>query len=287
MKKLSAFLLAIFTVILLAACGGNGSESDTNESADTSSDEQTEEKTKITFGATTGPYSDMVNKAIKPLLEEKGYEVENVEFSDYIQPNNALHNGDIDANLFQHKIYYEAFAEENNMDLSELIIVPTAPMGLFSNKYDSIDEIEEGSTITIANDPTNLARTLVMLQDEGLIKISDDVDPLKAAVSDIEENYKNLEFHEVEAGQLPRTVDSEDLAAVPGNFALAAGFDLLDAIALEDMPDDYRNRVVVNTKDVDTQWAQDIIEVIESPEFEEIIDEEFQGFGKPEWMLNR
>lgn len=287
MKKLSAFLLAIFAVILLAACGGNGSESDTNESADTSSDEQTEEKTKITFGATTGPYSDMVNKAIKPLLEEKGYEVENVEFSDYIQPNNALHNGDIDANLFQHKIYYEAFAEENNMDLSELIIVPTAPMGLFSNKYDSIDEIEEGSTITIANDPTNLARTLVMLQDEGLIKISDDVDPLKAAVSDIEENYKNLEFHEVEAGQLPRTVDSEDLAAVPGNFALAAGFDLLDAIALEDMPDDYRNRVVVNTKDVDTQWAQDIIEVVESPEFEEIIDEEFQGFGKPEWMLNR
>lgn len=287
MKKLSAFLLTIFAVILLAACGGNGSESDTNESADTSSDEQTEEKTKITFGATTGPYSDMVNKAIKPLLEEKGYEVENVEFSDYIQPNNALHNGDIDANLFQHKIYYEAFAEENNMDLSELIIVPTAPMGLFSNKYDSIDEIEEGSTITIANDPTNLARTLVMLQDEGLIKISDDVDPLKAAVSDIEENYKNLEFHEVEAGQLPRTVDSEDLAAVPGNFALAAGFDLLDAIALEDMPDDYRNRVVVNTKDVDTQWAQDIIEVVESPEFEEIIDEEFQGFGKPEWMLNR
>lgn len=289
MRKLSLFLLTIFAVVLLAACGGN--DSNTNESAeDTSSEEQTEatdDKKKITFGATSGPYSDMVNKAIKPLLEEKGYEVENIEFSDYVQPNNALHNGDIDANLFQHKIYYEAFAEENNMDLSELIIVPTAPMGLFSNKYDSIDEIEEGSTITIANDPTNLARTLVMLQDEGLIKISDDVDPLKAAVSDIEENYKNLEFHEVEAGQLPRTVDSEDLAAVPGNFALAAGFDLLDAIALEDMPDDYRNRVVVNTKDVDTQWAQDIIEVVESPEFEEIIDEEFQGFGKPEWMLNR
>lgn len=289
MRKLSLFLLTIFAVVLLAACGGN--DSNTNESAeDTSSEEQTEatdDKKKITFGATSGPYSDMVNKAIKPLLEEKGYEVENIEFSDYVQPNNALHNGDIDANLFQHKIYYEAFAEENNMDLSELIIVPTAPMGLFSNKYDSIDEIEDGATITIANDPTNLARTLVMLQDEGLIKISDDVDPLTAAVSDIEENYKNLQFHEVEAGQLPRTVDSEDLAAVPGNFALAAGFNLLDAIALENMPDDYRNRVVVNTKDVDTQWAQDIIEVVESPEFEEIIDKEFEGFGKPEWMVNR
>jgi|SRR5699024_1335855 len=286
MKKLTTILLTTFVLILLAACGSDGAneeESSANQSAEESAD-QGETKEKITFGATTGPYSDMVNKAIKPLLEEKGYEVENIEFSDYVQPNNALHNGDIDANLFQHTIYYEAFAEENGMDLSGLIIVPTAPMGLFSNKYDSVEEIEEGSTVTIANDPTNLARTLVMLEDEGLIKMADEVNELTAAVTDIEENYKDLNFHEVEAGQLPRTVESEDLASVPGNFALAAGFDLLEAIALEDMPDDYRNIVVVNTSDVDAPWAQDIIEVIESPEFEEIIDEEFQGFGKPEWM---
>lgn len=281
MKKFSILLIAVLFVVALAACGGSNNEQ-TDENG-TGNDEATEKDT-ITFGATTGPYSDMVTKAIKPLLEEKGYKVENIEFSDYIQPNNALHNGDIDANLFQHKIYYEAFAEENNMDLSELIIVPTAPMGLFSNKYDSVEDIEDGSTITIANDPTNLSRTLVMLQDEGLIKIADDADPLTASVKDIEENYKNLQIHEVEAGQLPRTVDSEDLASVPGNFALAAGFDLLDAIALENMPDDYRNRVVVNTSDIDKPWAKDIIEVIESDAFEKIIDEEFQGFGKPEWM---
>src|SRR5690625_6686761 len=90
-----------------------------------------------------------------------------------------------------------------------------------------------------------------MLEDEGLIKISDDVDPLTASIGDIEENYKDLTFHEIEAGQLPRTVDSEELASVPGNFALAADFDLLDAIALENMPDDYRNRVVINTSDLD------------------------------------
>lgn len=241
MKKLSALFIVIIAV-LLVACGGGDDQS--NEGA-----EESPSKEKLTFGATTGPYSDMVTKALKPLLEEKGYEVENIEFSDYIQPNNALHNDDIDANLFQHKIYYEAFAEENDMDLSELIIVPTAPMGLFSNKYDSVEEIEDGSTITIANDPTNLSRTLVMLQDEGLIEISDEVDPLTASIKDIAENPKNLNFHEIEAGQLPRTVDSEDLASVPGNFALAAGFNLLDAIALENMPDDYRNRVVVNTKE--------------------------------------
>lgn len=281
MKKISTILLAAFIIALLAACGSDQEE---NESADDANGDQDEAKDEITFGATTGPYSDMVTKAIKPLLEEKGYTVENIEFSDYIQPNNALDNGDIDANLFQHKIYYEAFAEENDMDLSELIIVPTAPMGLFSNKYESVDEIEEGSTITIANDPTNLSRTLVMLEDEGLIKISDDVDPLTASIGDIEENYKDLTFHEIEAGQLPRTVDSEDLASVPGNFALAADFDLLDAIALENMPDDYRNRVVINTSDLEASWAEDIKEVVESPEFEEIIDEEFEGFGKPEWM---
>src|SRR5699024_5232633 len=286
MKKLTTILLTTFVLILLAACGSDGAneeESSANQSAEESAD-QGETKEKITFGATTGPYSDMVTKAILPLLEEKGYEVENIEFSDYVQPNNALHNGDIDANLFQHKIYYEAFAEENGMDLSELVIVPTAPMGLFSNKFDSIEEIEDGSKITIANDPTNLSRTLVMLADEGLITISDDVDPLTASINDIEENKKDLVFHEVEAGQLPRTVDSEDLASVPGNFALAANFDLLDAIALEDMPDDYRNRVVLNTSDLDTDWAQDIKDVVESPEFEKIIDEEFEGFGKPEWM---
>lgn len=276
MKKFNLLILIGLIIAVLAACGSSDT-GDKDASEDT-------EKDKITFGATTGPYSDMVTKAIQPLLEEKGYKVENIEFSDYVQPNNALDNGDIDANLFQHKIYYEAFAKENDMDLSELIIVPTAPMGLFSNKYDSVDAIEDGSTITIANDPVNLSRTLIMLVDEGLITVSEDTDPLTATLSDIEDNKKDLVFQEVEAGQLPRTVDSEDIAAVPGNFALAADFDLLDAIALENMPDDYRNRVVINTSDLDTAWANDIKEVVESSEFEDIIDAEFEGFGKPEWM---
>lgn len=277
MKKFRLLILVGLILTVFTACGGT--ETENKETSKEPAD-----KDKITFGATTGPYSDMVTKAIQPLLEDKGYKVENIEFSDYVQPNNALDNGDIDANLFQHKIYYEAFAEENNMDLSELIIVPTAPMGLFSNKFDSIDDIEDSSTITIANDPVNLSRTLIMLVDEGLITVSEDTDPLTATLDDIEDNIKNLVFQEVEAGQLPRTVDSEDIAAVPGNFALAADFDLLDAIALENMPDDYRNRVVINTNDLETTWANDIKDVVESPEFEEIIDSEFQGFGKPEWM---
>ncbi|WP_430790732.1 MetQ/NlpA family ABC transporter substrate-binding protein [Virgibacillus flavescens] len=272
MKKGIGIIFALLILVVLAACGDSEASNDSGE------------KKTITFGATTGPYSDMVNTALKPLLEEKGYTVKNVEFSDYIQPNKALHNGDLDANLFQHKIYFEAFEKEHGMDLSEVKIVPTAPMGVYSSKYDSLEAIEDGSTITIANDPTNLARTLIMLQDAGLITIKDEIDPLRATVDDIVENPKNLNFQQVEAGQLPRTVESEDLAAVPGNYALAAGLDLLNALVLENMPDDYRNRVVVNTKDLDTKWAKDIKEVIESPEFEKIIDEEFKGFGKPEWM---
>ncbi|WP_413377476.1 MetQ/NlpA family ABC transporter substrate-binding protein [Alkalihalobacillus sp. 1P02AB] len=269
--------LIIGSMAFLVACGSSEATTGDTESGDS-------EKTKIMFGATTGPYSDMVNEAIKPLLEEKGYEVENREFTDYVQPNNALANGDLDANLFQHTVYLESFAEENNLELTNLIAVPTAPMGLYSNKFDSLEDIEDGSTIAIANDPTNLARTLGVLADAGLIEVNGDVDPLRVSVKDITANPKNLKLPEVEAGQLARLVENEDAAAVPGNFALAADFDLTAALILEDMPEQFRNVVAVNTSDADAQFVQDIKEVIESEEFETIIDEKFKGFGKPGWM---
>lgn len=279
MKK--TLLLALSFILLLgvlSACG--------KEDADTAS-ASSDEKSKITFGATAGPYSDMVNKAIKPILEEKGYEVEIVEFSDYIQPNLSLGNGSLDANLFQHKIYMENFAKEHNLDLSEVIIVPTAPMGVYSSKFEKLEDIKDGSTVAIANDPVNLARTLLMLQEAGIITIKEDIDPLKASEKDIAENPKNLKFQPIEAAQLPRAVESVDVSCVPGNYALAAKMDLLDALYLENMPDDYRNRVVVNTKDLETKWAKDIKAAVESAEFEQTIDAEFKGFGKPQWMLNK
>jgi D-methionine transport system substrate-binding protein len=226
----------------------------------------------------------MVTKAIKPGLEKLGYKVELVEFSDYIQPNKALNSGSIQANLFQHSIYLENFEKENNMDLTALISVPTAPMGIYSNKYKSLEEVHDGATVTLPNDPTNAARALKTLQDEGLIKLSPDADPLKVSEKDVVENAKNLKFQPLEAGQLPRSVESADLAAVPGNFALAAGMNLLDALALENMLDPYRNVVAVTAANENAQFAKDIKAVVESDEFEQVIDAEFQGFGKPEWM---
>lgn len=269
MKKLFLTILIVALGAALAACGGK----------DKASDDKT-----LTFGATAGPYSDMLKKAIIPGLEEKGYKVEVTEFGDYIQPNNALNSGDVDANLFQHIVYLENFAKENNMELSNLIVVPTAPLGIYSSKFESINDIADGSTVTIPNDPVNAARALLVLEANGLVEIDPNVEPLKASEKDILENPKNLVVTPIEAAQLPRSVDSADLAAVPGNFAIAASMNLTDALVLEDMPDQFRNVVAVKTENKDKQFAKDIIEVIESEQFEKVIDSDFQGFGKPVWM---
>jgi len=273
MKNWFLAMVLLLVVGALAACGS--SESSAKISPDSK---------EIKLGATAGPYSDMLKKAIVPGLEEKGYKVKIVEFSDYIQPNKALDNGDIQANLFQHSIYLENFAKENNMKLSALISVPTAPMGIYSNKYNSLAEVKDGATVTLPNDPTNAARALNTLRDEGLITINKSANQLKVSEKDIVENKKNLKFQPIEAGQLPRSVDSIDLAAVPGNFALAAKMNLLDALALENMLDPYRNIVAVKTENKDSKLAKDIKAVIESDDFEKVIDDQFKGFGKPDWM---
>ncbi|WP_186786211.1 MetQ/NlpA family ABC transporter substrate-binding protein [Paenibacillus agilis] len=276
MKKFALILSVILTIGLLAGCGSSDKSGSTNE--DTKA---------LKIGATAGPYSDMVTKVIKPIMEKQGYTIEVIEFADYVQPNRALGNGELHANLFQHKIYMENFAKENGLQLSELVIVPTAPMGIYSNKYKSLEEIAEGSTVAVANDPTNLARTLGLLQDAGLVTVDSNVDPLRVSEKDVKDNPKQLVFQPIEAGQLPRAVDSVDLSLVPGNFALAAKMDLLKALQLEEMPDDYRNRVVVNTADLEKPFAKALKAAVESPEFEKAIDENFKGFGKPEWMLKR
>ncbi len=269
MKKLLLTVLILVLGAALAACGGKENAGD--------------DKT-LTFGATAGPYSDMLKKAIIPGLEEKGYKVTVTEFGDYIQPNNALNDGNVDANLFQHTVYLENFAKENNMELSSLIVVPTAPLGIYSKKFESIDDIADGSTVTIPNDPVNAARALIVLEANGLVEIDPNVEPLKASEKDIVKNPKNLVVTPIEAAQLPRSVESADVAAVPGNFALAASMNLTDALVLEDMPDQFRNVVAVKTENKDEQFAKDIIEVIESEQFEKVIDSDFQGFGKPAWM---
>lgn len=269
MKKRYAFLAtALLGAGVLAGCG------------DSSADEK--DKT-IKIGATSGPYSDMVKQAIQPQLEKKGYKVEIVEFSDYIQPNIALGSGNIDANLFQHSIYLKTFSKEKNLDLKGLITVPTAPMGLYSKTAKTLDDIKTGAEVATPNDPTNQARALNLLAEQGWIELKPDVDPLTVSEKDIVKNPKKLVIKPLEAAQLPRAVESVDISAVPGNFALAAKFDLLDALALETMDEQYRNLVAVQTKDADKQVAKDLKAAVESDAFNTVIEKSFKGFSKPEW----
>ena len=273
MTKLKKILTIAFTALLaisLTACGASNSNSNSGE------------KKEVKIGATSGPYADMVNKAIKPLLEKKGYSVKVTEFSDYIQPNKALNSGELDANLFQHKIYMKKFAEQNNMDLTALVPVPTAPMGLYSDKVKDLKDLPDGAEVTLPNDPSNAARAYALLAAADLIKIKPDTDILKITKNDVIENPKNLKFTELEAGQLARSLSSTTLSAVPGNFALAAKFDLTKALKLEKMNENNRNNIVVTTANKDSQLSKDLIEIVQSKEFDEIIDKEFKGFDKPE-----
>lgn len=270
LKKLFALTLAALTAFTLVACSNTKSTTETNG-----------DKKDLTIGATSGPYADMVKKGLKPLLEKKGYTVKVVEFSDYIQPNKALANGELDANLFQHKIYMKKFAETNNLNLTDIVQVPTAPMGLYSNKVKSLNDIQDGAEVTLPNDPSNAARAYALLAEAGLIKIKDNTDVLKITKNDVVENPKNLVFTELEAGQLARSLDSTTLSAVPGNYALAAKFDLTSALKLEKMNENNRNNVVVTTDNKDKQFAKDLVEIVKSKEFDDIINKQFKGFDKP------
>lgn len=270
MKKIMILVLSTLLVVVMSACGAKNTSS-------------TDEKKDLVLGGTI-PYSDMLELGVKPYLEEKGYKVTIKEFTDYVQPNKALANGSIDANLFQHEVYMTAFAKENNMELSSVITVPTAPIGIYSNVYKSLKEIKKGSTVGISNDPTNLARGLIVLRDHSLVDFKSDIDPLRATEKDITNNPLELKFELLEGAQLPRALESVDLALINGNFAISAGLDLTQALGRDQLPDNIINRVVVLTENKDKQFVKDITEAVKSAEFKKVIDEHFQGFHQPDWM---
>lgn len=241
----------------------------------------------ITFGVAPGPYGDMVKQAIAPSLKEKGYKVVVREFSDYVQPNMALANGSIDANLFQHSLYFNKFTADKGLKLIKLLTVPTAGMGLYSHKVKSIGELKKGDIVTLSNDPTNLARGLRFLQSMELITIKDNIDPTKASERDIASNPKGLVFKPLEAAQLPRTLDSASAALVNGNFAIAAGLDLNSALKQEHLDENLKNIIAVRSEDADKPFAKDIVEVVKSPAYRAVIDDPkniFNAFQKPDWM---
>jgi D-methionine transport system substrate-binding protein len=244
----------------------------------------------LTFGFAPGPYSDLFKAAIQPGLEKKGYKIQIKEFTDYVQPDLALGNGSIDANLYQHSLYLAQFSKDHNLKLSPVIIVPTVGLGLYSNKIKSISELKKGDVVTIANDATNLARALRFLAALNIITFKKDISPTTASEKDIDQNPLGLVFTPLEAAQLPRTLDSATASVVNGNYAIAAGLKLTDALKLEVLDENIKNLIAVRTEDLDKQWVKDIKAVVESDEFAKVIDDPkyiFGGFQKPQWLVDK
>ncbi|WP_054739283.1 MetQ/NlpA family ABC transporter substrate-binding protein [Cellulosilyticum ruminicola] len=292
MRKSLIYKLSLLAVVgfgILTGCGSqNASGEDVKDVA--ASVNEVRAKDTIKFGTCPGPYGDMIQYAIKPGLEEKGYKVDIIEFSDYVQPNLALGKGEVDANMFQHSVYLENFKTEHNLELSNLINIPTAGLGIYSDKYTDISNIPEGASLTVPNDVTNLRRALKEAQNAGLLTIDETTDVTSFSEKNVKDNPLNLVITPVEAAQLPRTLQSSDLAAIPGNYALSAGIDLDSAIYKEVLAEEMKNVIAVQTKDLDSQFVKDIVEVVESEDFKDVIessDYAFSSFQKPDWYTEK
>nr|WP_231908260.1 MULTISPECIES: MetQ/NlpA family ABC transporter substrate-binding protein [Cupriavidus] len=242
------------------------------------------DKKEIRFGATAGPYSDQIRYGIKPILEKQGYKVTIVEFSDYVQPNLALADSAIDANAFQHVAYLKKFSADRKLQLSDVVQVPTAPIGIYSRKHKSLGEVKSGASVSLPNDPTNLARAIAMLQQFGWITLKAGTDPIRASERDIEGNPHKLKLIQLEAAQLPRSLDDVDYAFVNGNFALASGLKLTEALSLEKIPDYYMNLVAVRTADLNKPYVKDIRAAYQSAEFKTVTQQRFAGFLPPAYQ---
>lgn len=243
-----------------------------------------ENENLIRVGVCAGPYEDMFKEGIQPELEKKGYEIKYVDFSDYVLPNNALAESEIDVNVFQHSTYLKKFSEEHSLDLTYITEIPTAAMGVFSNSFDSIDTVAEGSEAAIPNDDTNLARALRVLEQTGIIRLSDEIDKSKATVNDIVENPKSLVFREVNAEVLPTVLDSTGLAVINGNYAISAGLNLADAVYNEQLGEGYYNVIAVRSEDKESSFSKDIVSIVHSDSFRNVIEDEskiYKAFNKP------
>lgn len=270
MKKLFSLAAAAIlgSALLLAGCG-----SDNNASAGTSG------KTVITVGATPVPHAEILEQA-KPLLEKEGIELKVVEFTDYVKPNMALNDKELDANFFQHVPYLEKFISEHKMDLVSASKVHVEPMGVYSKTITDKNleaNLPNGSKVAIPNDPSNGGRALILLQKAGLITLKDP-NNIYATKADIASNPKNLEFVELEAAQLPRSLDDVAIAVINTNYALEAGLDpLKGALYLEDKDSPYANIVAVRKGDENRPEIQKLMKALQSPEVKKFIEDKYKG----------
>lgn len=266
MKKLITTLLAVGLVATLGACGAKKDDA------------------TLKVAATAVPHAEILN-ACKDMMKEKGYTLEVTEYSDYIIPNTAVEEGEEDANFFQHTPYLEQFNTDNGTHLVSVAKIHYEPMGIYPGKSASIEEVPDGGTVAVPNDVTNEARALQLLAAQGLIEI-DPAAGLNATPKDITSNPKNLEFTELEAAMLPKTVEEFDLNVINSNFAMDAGLNpATDALASEGADSEgaqtYANVLVVKEGNEDNEAIKALIECLTSDETRAFIEETYGGAVVP------
>ncbi len=240
---------------------------------------------ELVIGTSAGPYADQVRLGIKPLLERQGYKVRLIEFNDYVQPNFALAEGALDANVFQHVTYLNKFAGEHKLAIVPLVTVPTAPIAIYSRKHRSLADVKEGTSVALPNDPTNQARALVLLDRLGWIRLRAGVDPIRASEKDVARNLKKIRLVPLEAAQLPRSLQDTDYSFINGNYALASGLKLSQALVTEKISPAYVNLVAVRTADKDKPFAKAIAAAYRSREFLQVTNRHFRDYAKTDYQL--
>lgn len=270
-KKILALALAgVLVVEALTGCGSSKSES---------SEKKTDDK-KITVAASATPHAEILEEA-KTLLKDKGYELEVKVFDDYVQPNNVVESGEFDANYFQHVPYLEQFNEEKGTHLVVAGKIHYEPFGIYPGTKKDLKDIAKGDKIAVPNDTTNEARALLLLQDNGIIKLKDGAG-IKATVNDIEENPNNIEIVELEAAQVPRVVNEVAYVVLNGNYALEANYTVKkDALAYEKSDSEaaktYVNVIAVKEGNENSEKIKALVDVLKSDSIKKFINEKYDG----------
>lgn len=311
-KAVSVLLTMVLTAGLLAGCGSAQTDNAAS-SAQTAAAEQTQEaseaaseadsaaaseqaasseaaeapaesKGTVTVAATSVPHAEIL-EAAKPLMAAQGWELEVTEFTDYVQPNEVVASGDIDCNYFQHITYMESQNEEKGMDLVNAGGIHYEPLGVYPGKQTDLAAITDGAEIAVPNDTTNEARALLLLQEQGLITLNAEAG-INATVNDITENPHNIEFIELAAEQIPRSLPDFDFAVINGNYALEAGLNAqTDALAVETSDSDaiqkYVNVIAVKAGNENNEGVKALVEVLKSDEIKQFITDTYQGSVVP------
>lgn len=235
----------------------------------------------IRVGVSPGPHAEILEK-VKPLAARKGLDLKIIEFSDYVVPNQALAAGELEANSFQNQPYLDNQVKDRGFKLVSVGLTVNFPLGIYSARYKSWAEVPDGATVAIQNDPTNGGRSLLLLQDKGVIKLKDGVG-FKPSVADITSNPKKLKIIEIEAAQTPRSLPDVAAAAINTNYAVDAKIEPTSAILREDPKGPYVNLIAVRETDKDKPWVKALLEAYHSPEIKAFVAERFKGSVLAGW----